>query len=342
MAPLTRPRAKKALLVGIRYSTLPKKHVLESTYCDVDRLKKFLTDNVGFRSDNIIELKDNIDPEHDQYPTRKNLVKALEELVSEAQAGDHLVFHSIWPADVVFAGKDEEINVILDDDIKRILVDKVPDGAHLVIILDCCHSGTGADLRYSYTDHLEEKDCTQASNTSPASQVAEPKRKLTLPGLTGDKPSKDALSPTISSPLVTSPGGGPVVISWAACPDPKTTLGFLNSSSSSNSDNSSNSDDSSGSGGSFIKACFSRCFPKPGEKKDATHEELLHRIKVKMIASAEDHFTQHRHLFSEQQWRDLQKWWKEDGCQPMLGVLHDYHGVLRTPVAETFGVDASS
>lgn len=76
----------------------------------------FFEDTVGFRSKDIVELKD-VDPKHDQYPSKKNLarslrevftpsavayttwsqVKALKELVSEAQPGDHLVFHCTQP-----------------------------------------------------------------------------------------------------------------------------------------------------------------------------------------------------------------------------------------------------
>jgi hypothetical protein len=42
--------------------------------------------------------------------------------------------------------------VITDDEIRAHLINKVPRGARLYVILDCCHNGTGCDVRYKYED----------------------------------------------------------------------------------------------------------------------------------------------------------------------------------------------
>jgi hypothetical protein len=41
---------------------------------------------------------------------------------------------------------------ILDDDLRAILVNPLPAGARLSVILDCCFSGTCLDLRYNFED----------------------------------------------------------------------------------------------------------------------------------------------------------------------------------------------
>jgi hypothetical protein len=42
--------------------------------------------------------------------------------------------------------------VIADDELRALLVNKVPRGVRLYVILDCCHNGTGCDMRYKYED----------------------------------------------------------------------------------------------------------------------------------------------------------------------------------------------
>ena len=41
-----------------------------------------------------------------------------------------------------------DLSPVVDDDLRLALVDSLPDGAKLVAIMDCCHSGTGMDLPF--------------------------------------------------------------------------------------------------------------------------------------------------------------------------------------------------
>ena len=41
-----------------------------------------------------------------------------------------------------------KIEYILDDELKTLLADKIPEGCKCFVVLDCCHSGTGIDLKY--------------------------------------------------------------------------------------------------------------------------------------------------------------------------------------------------
>ena len=42
--------------------------------------------------------------------------------------------------------------IITDDEIRTLLINRVPRGAQLYVVLDCCHNGTGCDIRYKYED----------------------------------------------------------------------------------------------------------------------------------------------------------------------------------------------
>jgi hypothetical protein len=102
------------------------------------------------------------DGEHPS-PTRKNIEAGFERLVRYSQPGD-VVFvsfsghggqvrdasgdeddgydESIIPVDFQTAGQ------IVDDDILKNLVKPMCEGVHCTILMDCCHSGTVADLPY--------------------------------------------------------------------------------------------------------------------------------------------------------------------------------------------------
>ncbi|GJE85474.1 caspase family protein [Phanerochaete sordida] len=308
---------KKALLIGNHYPHFPEDHQLRSAYGDVDAVHAFLAHTVGF--DDIVQMKDDIDPDDPQYPSRDNILDALENLVADAAEGDYLIFHfsghgsqrdaendsseadgkdeAIWPADVE-PNEDftDGFNIILDDDIKANLVIPAADaGATLVIILDCCHSGTGADLQYSYTDPGE-------------GSISPPKRKLALRKLIkgGDEYEE-------------GPGA---IVSWAACQDPHISISLA------------------GSGGFFVKAFIDGFNRNWG----ATHQQLLHCIKERMVQEAQNHFQHLRaaRVLTGKQLRMLERWWEKNRSEPVLGVLYNEARVLVTPVVDTLGYYASS
>ena len=98
-------------------------------------------------------------------PTRANILRAMDWLVSGAQPNDNLFFHysghggqtedrdgdeedgmdeTIYPVDFKQAG------MIVDDEMHRRMVRPLPPGCRLTAVFDCCHSGSALDLPYEY------------------------------------------------------------------------------------------------------------------------------------------------------------------------------------------------
>jgi hypothetical protein len=105
-------------------------------------------------------------------PTRQNIIAGLSTLVSGMVAGDEAVFHYSGHGTLVRDRNGDEVSgldsclcpldyntpasagggIVTDDEIRALLVNRVPRGARLYVILDCCHNGTGCDIRYKYED----------------------------------------------------------------------------------------------------------------------------------------------------------------------------------------------
>jgi hypothetical protein len=101
----------------------------------------------------------------DGFPTRQSLLNSLAWLVEGAKAGDALFFsysghgaqeidpngfeedgmnETILPCDF------EEAGMISDDTLTEMCVQHLPEGVKLTALMDCCHSGTGLDLAWTW------------------------------------------------------------------------------------------------------------------------------------------------------------------------------------------------
>lgn len=155
---------KKALCVGIGYQDSTNGYVtrLPKAHEDATRVRDLLINTYGY--EDVVLMLD--DESGDERPTREGILQAMNNLVEDAADGDRLVFHysghgsqvvcqdgnetdgldeALWPEDVEITEETED-NVIIDNDIHNILVERLPTGVHMTIIFDCCHSGTAADL----------------------------------------------------------------------------------------------------------------------------------------------------------------------------------------------------
>ena len=159
---------RTALLVGINYRGTADE--LNGCYNDVVNVATYLRTVLGYAPAAITMLTDGNRGSTfpaSVAPTRQNILAGLTALVAGMVAGDEAVFHysghgtlirdrngdeasgydsCLCPLDYAGAG------VVTDDEIRTLLVNRVPRGARLYVILDCCHNGTGCDIRYKYED----------------------------------------------------------------------------------------------------------------------------------------------------------------------------------------------
>jgi hypothetical protein len=150
---------KYALLIGINYTGTADQ--LYGCINDVNNVRTFLQSQLGYT--NFVMLTDNTDVK----PTKINITNAIKSLVSRLRSGDEAWFHYSGHGVLLRdTNRDEEsgndsclapldymrTGFISDDVIRSNLVQRVPRGAKLYVVLDACHSGTGCDLRYKYDD----------------------------------------------------------------------------------------------------------------------------------------------------------------------------------------------
>lgn len=150
---------KKALLVGINYRGTSSE--LQGCINDIENIELLLRQTFGY-SDIEVQTDDTV-----TKPTRANMIAGLNRLVNGARAGDKLYFHYSGHGALIRDTNKDEVSkydsaivpmdyytqgCILDDQLKQI-VSKLPSGVQLFCVLDACHSGTGFDLRYQYTDN---------------------------------------------------------------------------------------------------------------------------------------------------------------------------------------------
>lgn len=257
LAPLRTP-VKRALSIGIRYDGLKDKEgrslELDGTHSDPPTIFRLLTRTFGYKPQDITILMD--DGQH-TMPTRENIIRAMKDLVRDAHPGDHFVFHYsghgsqvdavddqfeedgmdevIWPVDVQGVEEDDVQNYIVDNDIRDILVNHLPAETRLVMIFDCCNSGTAADLQ----------DCTDyLCPPTPITPAVSGKVAVNGRGILGnsglakaytvkhDIDGEEYHETRIDSPVVRTtakyPGNlnrnEPYVVSWSACQDGQVTF----------------------------------------------------------------------------------------------------------------------
>jgi len=153
---------RKALLVGIRY--LDTSSPLSGCHSDVANVKEFLLTK-GYEEKNTRVLIDDESAAPFLLPTRANIIAGMKWLVAGAAEDDALFFHfsghggSIEDEDgdeadgydeTILPGDFETAGIIIDDEIHATIVAPLPVGCRLTILFDCCRSGSGADLPYTY------------------------------------------------------------------------------------------------------------------------------------------------------------------------------------------------
>uniref|UniRef100_A0A7S0EWY7 Peptidase C14 caspase domain-containing protein n=1 Tax=Hanusia phi TaxID=3032 RepID=A0A7S0EWY7_9CRYP len=149
----------KALLIGINY--VGQQGELRGCHNDVLQMKDYIAKN-GYDPASMRVL---MDDGSNMVPNRANILDSIKWLVKDAKSGDCLFMHysghggsmkddngdeadgmdeTMVPVDYASAGQ------IRDDLIFQELVAPLPQGVKLIVIMDCCHSGTILDLPFSF------------------------------------------------------------------------------------------------------------------------------------------------------------------------------------------------
>ncbi|KAF9381195.1 Ca(2+)-dependent cysteine protease [Podila verticillata] len=152
---------RRALLIGINYTGLA--NPLHGCVNDTADMKRFLL-SVGFEEENIRVLTDD-QVGTERMPTRDNIFHHLKWLIQDAKKNDsyflHYSGHGGQVRDLdgdetdgldncIFPVDHAENGVIIDDELHRDVVKKLPPGVRLTVVFDCCHSGSALDLPYIY------------------------------------------------------------------------------------------------------------------------------------------------------------------------------------------------
>lgn len=163
---------KRGLLIGINYTGTNS--ALRGCINDQENLAKFLHTKSFLDKKDLILMNDF--QKGDLYPTKLNILNQLNSLVEFCNNKNKkdeilLVFaysgHGSYVRDNSgdeLDGKDEVIcpidystgGVIKDDNIKRYFIDRLGNNVKIIMLMDCCHSGTIVDLKYNYT--MDKKD----------------------------------------------------------------------------------------------------------------------------------------------------------------------------------------
>ncbi|CEP07573.1 hypothetical protein [Parasitella parasitica] len=160
---------KRALLIGINYFNTENE--LSGCINDVHNVKEFITSLYGFHEDDMVILTD--DQPHDTkfYPTRANILSAMQWLVTDSRPNDSGhggrirdehgdeddgYDETIYPVD--FGDYEGTSGQIVDDIMHDTMVRPLVKGSRLTCIFDSCHSGTALDLPFVYSTKGVIKD----------------------------------------------------------------------------------------------------------------------------------------------------------------------------------------
>ncbi|KAI0338052.1 peptidase C14 [Trametopsis cervina] len=169
----------KALLISIEYkkSSYGKVKPLATAHADLERMHDHLIQHWGYLKENITVLRDD-DKDELMVPTRDYILREIDNLVKDVQPGDRRVFffaghgyqiknhrgteedgldeviltakHSGPPNLTEDLKPEVRRGIIVDNELRQLLVNRIPRGAKLVAIADTCHSGTLFDLDWHW------------------------------------------------------------------------------------------------------------------------------------------------------------------------------------------------
>jgi hypothetical protein len=149
----------KALFIGIQYQAIPSV-ALQSCIQDIEnskqKIQELYPDCASIRVlTESSELK----------PTRKNILESIAWLVEDIKPGQHIFFHysghggqlvdksgaykSIFE-NCIYPCKGKKLQIILDDEIRKALIEKVPKGSKCFIVMDSYSGNATISLEHTW------------------------------------------------------------------------------------------------------------------------------------------------------------------------------------------------
>jgi len=151
---------KKALTIGINYTTLPN-CTLKGCIDDIENITNLLVENYGYGRDDVVQLRD--DTTNPQFlPTRANILNHLTSIVAETDKLTEIWIHYSGHGSQIqdrtgeeADGMDEVIvpidyntsGFIIDNEIYKIISNSK---CKTILVFDCCHSGSICDLQWMF------------------------------------------------------------------------------------------------------------------------------------------------------------------------------------------------
>ncbi|KAI9436821.1 caspase domain-containing protein [Lactarius psammicola] len=230
-SPTVSPSEHRALLIGINYDNNEHySRALRGPVNDAKEMKKALIELFHYKEGDICLMTDEeANRETTLWPSKANIMHALRDLVRGARPGDTFVFfyagrcgqqrpttndNKIGRLDIYILTWDHEI--ILDNTLRKYLVDPLPTGTRLTAILDACYSGTLLKLDH-YFCHCFLPLRTQCPPVPVSPSISE--RKQVGVGVGTSIPRQ----PCRISSCVNPSSKAPLVISVSSCSDQQST-----------------------------------------------------------------------------------------------------------------------
>ncbi|KAG2069103.1 hypothetical protein BDR04DRAFT_716003 [Suillus decipiens] len=154
MANSTNIGNKKALLIAVQSVNKKDFHFLRHAHEDAEALKCLLIDKFNYPEANVVLMKhDMVYPKY-LWPSRSNILEQIAKMVANASANDQFFFYYSGHGSQVTCnhhtetdGKDEVIyaytgHYIVDNRLRKALVEPLPKGCKLFALWDSCHSAT--------------------------------------------------------------------------------------------------------------------------------------------------------------------------------------------------------
>ncbi|CAE7100723.1 unnamed protein product [Rhizoctonia solani] len=227
---------KKAICIGINYRGIqPKERELEGCINDANNIAEFLIHQFGFQRQNVLKLTDDTADPY-LFPTKANIISAMNWLVRDAQPDDSLFFHFSGHGgqvedlegeevdgydEVIYPVDFESCGHIVDDvwTIHDLMVRPLPPGCRLTALFDCSHSGTAMDLPYVYTSRGKTKEPSRWVDADAGRSTMRGDMKGMLKGFGNMFKSETRLQKKAARYAKKTRGSPADIVAWAACKD---------------------------------------------------------------------------------------------------------------------------